>query len=300
MRLDQFLAAQGLPYSRAQIQRRISAGEVLLNGAPAKPSARVREGDQVRFTPPEPVPATLEPEAIPLAILYEDAHLIAIDKPAGMVVHPAAGHARGTLVHALLHHCRDLAGIGGELRPGIVHRLDKDTSGVLVVAKDEPTLVSLQALFKAHRLERRYLALVAPAPAPPAGEWRTLYGRDPRDRKKFSSRVRSGKPALTRYATLERLAGGAAALLELTLLTGRTHQIRVHCRDHGCPVLGDSVYGRPPRDPRARQVARVLGRPALHARWLALEHPATGARLELSAPPPADFAAALASLREAR
>jgi 23S rRNA pseudouridine1911/1915/1917 synthase len=296
-RLDQFLAAKGLPFSRAQLARRIEAGEVALNDRPAKPAARLRTGDRVHFRPPPPVPVALEPEAIPLAILHEDAHLIVVDKPAGMVVHPAAGHARGTLVAALLSHCRDLAGIGGELRPGIVHRLDKDTSGVLVVAKDEPTLVALQARFKAHDLERRYLALVAPPPRPPAGEWRTHYGRDPRDRKKFSSRVATGKPAITRYTTLEVLAGGAAALVEAQLLTGRTHQIRVHFRDHGSPVVGDPVYARPPRDPRVREVARALGRQALHARVLALRHPQTGAALRFESPPPPDFAAALERLR---
>src|SRR5262249_11028512 len=159
------------------------------------------------------------PEDIPLRVLHEDAHLVVVDKPAGMVVHPAAGHATGTLVAALLHRIADLRGIGGELRPGIGHRLDKDTPGVLVVAQDEPTRRALQALFKAHTLERRYLALVAPPPTPVAGEWRTLYGRDPHERKKFSSRVRAGKPAITRFRTLERL--GAAALVEAELLTGR-------------------------------------------------------------------------------
>jgi 23S rRNA pseudouridine1911/1915/1917 synthase len=296
-RLDQFLASRGLPHSRSQIKRRIDEGEVRINGLPAKAATKVRAGDQVDFSPPPPLLAALEPEAIPLQILYEDADVIAIDKPPGRVVHPSLGHASGTLVAALLAHCRDLPGIGGERRPGVVHRLDKDTSGVLLFAKSERALTRLQARWKTHDLTRCYRVLVAPAPTPAAGEWRTLHGRDPRDRKKFSSRVSVGKPAITRYRTLERLAGGAAALVEATLMTGRTHQIRVHFRDHGSPVLGDLVYGRTPRDPRLREIARALGRQALHARLLAIAHPITGEPLELIAEPPADFAAALAALR---
>ena len=299
-RLDQFLANQGLPFSRSQIKRRIAEGEVALNEKPARAAARLRKGDRVRFTPPAPAPSEVAPEPIPLKILYEDAHLLALDKPAGLVVHPAPGHQAGTLVAALLHHCRDLRGIGGTLRPGIVHRLDKDTSGVLVVAKDEPTLVALGRLFKSHTLVRQYLALVSPAPDPPAGQWQTPYGRDPRHRKRFSSRVRAGKPASTRYRTLERLAGGQAALVEATLLTGRTHQIRVHFRDHGFPVLGDPVYGKPPGDSRVREIARALGRQALHARTLEIVHPVTGAPLALRAEPPPDFGEALARLRAVR
>ena len=269
-----------------------------VNGAPAKPATKLRAGDRVRFAPPPPVKVDLEAEDIPLRVLHEDAHLIVIDKPPGMVVHPAAGHATGTLVSALLHHIKDLRGIGGELRPGIVHRLDKDTSGVLVVAKDEPTLVALQTLFKSHTLERRYLAIVAPPPAKDAGEWKTLYGRDPRDRKKFSSRVKVGKPAITRWRVVERL--GAAALVEAELKTGRTHQIRVHFRDHGSPVVGDPTYARAPRDPVVREVAQALGRQALHARLLAFRHPQTGAELRFETPPPADFQAALDRLRMGR
>src|SRR5262249_1940097 len=284
-------AGEAPPSSRAQIHRRTPEGGGRVNGAPAKPATKLRVGDRVRFAPPPPVKVALAAEDIPLRVLYEDAHLVVIDKPPGMVVHPAAGHKTGTLVSALLHHVRDLRGIGGELRPGIVHRLDKDTSGVLVVAKDEPTLVALQALFKSHTLERRYLAIVAPAPAAASGEWRTLYGRDPRDRKKFSSRVKTGKPAVTRWRVVERL--GPAALVEAELLTGRTHQIRVHFRDHGSPVVGDPVYARTPRDPLVREVAKELGRQALHARLLAFAHPMTGAALRFESPPPADFQAAL-------
>jgi 23S rRNA pseudouridine1911/1915/1917 synthase len=230
--------------------------------------------------------------------LYEDAHLIVIDKPAGMVVHPATSNQTGTLVNALLHHCGDsLAGVGGERRPGIVHRLDKDTSGVMVVAKDEPTLVALQQQFHAHDLERAYLALVEGVVAQ-RGTFRSKYGRDPRDRKKFSSTVHTGKRAVTHWEVKERLPG--ATLVEARLETGRTHQIRVHFRDHGHPLVGDRTYGRPPRDPLLRQVATALGRQALHAHVLGIRHPRTGEALRWQTPPPADMQAALAMLRTSK
>lgn len=236
------------------------------------------------------------PEDIPLVILHEDAHLLVLDKPAGMVVHPATSHTSGTLVNALLYHCgpEGLPGVGGERRPGIVHRLDKDTSGVMVVAKDEPTLVALQALFHAHDLNRRYLALVEGA-TKPEGTFRTGYGRDPHDRKKFSSRGAGGKHAVTHFTMVERLHG--ATLIEARLETGRTHQIRVHFHDHGHPVIGDPVYGHRPRDPRVAQVAEGLGRQALHAAVLGFRHPATGAHLEFRTEPPPDMQAAIATLR---
>jgi 23S rRNA pseudouridine1911/1915/1917 synthase len=251
----------------------------------------------VHFRPPPPVPVEDVPEDIPLSILHEDAHLLVLDKPAGLVVHPATSHTSGTLVNALLHHCgpEGLPGVGGERRPGIVHRLDKDTSGVMVVAKDEPTLVALQALFHAHDLNRRYLALVE-GTTRPEGTFRTSYGRDPFDRKKFSSRGSGGKHAVTHFTVVERLHG--ATLIEARLETGRTHQIRVHFRDHGHPVLGDPVYGRRPRDPKAATVAETLGRQALHAAVLGFRHPATGAYIEFRTEPPADMQAAIAALRQ--
>jgi len=291
-----WLARQGLPYSRSQIRRRIEEGEVRVGGQPAKPSRKLRARDRVSFAPPPPVSTEDRPEDIPLTILYEDAHLIVIDKPAGMVVHPATSHQGGTLVNALLHQCGDsLTGVGGERRPGIVHRLDKDTSGVMVVAKDEPTLVALQAQFHAHTLTRRYLALVEGVVAE-QGTHRSKYGRDPRDRKKFSSRVTVGKRAVT------QLEGEGAA-------TGR-HAGRGAARDRahapesastsataGHPLVGDPVYGHVPRDPLLKRVAAALGRQALHAEVLGLEHPATGRYLEWSTRPPADLQAALNALR---
>ena len=294
-RLDQFLAGKELPYSRSQLKRRIDAGEVQVDGAPARPARRLRAGERVAFTPPPPAPAAPQPEAIPLQVLYEDAALIVIDKPAGLVVHPAAGHAAGTLVNALLHRCTDLKGIGGEVRPGIVHRLDRDTSGVMVVAKDEPTLLALQAQFKRHTLRRAYVAIVDGAMAGAAGRFETLYGRHPRHRKRFTSKVTTGRPAITNWRVLERFGG--ATLVEARLETGRTHQIRVHFREHGHPLLGDPVYGRPARDPDVRAVAQTLGRQALHARLLGFRHPATGAELDFETPAPADLQAAIAALR---
>jgi 23S rRNA pseudouridine1911/1915/1917 synthase len=294
-RLDQFLAARELPFSRSQLKRRIDEGEVTVNGEAVKPSRKLRAGDEIAFAPPPPAPVELVAEAIPLRVLFEDAHLIVVDKPAGMVVHPAAGNPRGTLVNALLAHCSDLAGIGGELRPGIVHRLDKDTSGVLVATKDDATHAGLAALFKKKDLLRLYDAVVAPAPRADAGTIRTLYGRHPTQRKRFTSRVEAGKTAVTHWRVVERFAG--AALLECRLETGRTHQIRVHMAESGHPVLGDRTYGRPPRDARLRALAEELGRQALHARLLRFRHPVTGELLDCSAPMPPDLQRLLAALR---
>jgi 23S rRNA pseudouridine1911/1915/1917 synthase len=283
--------------SRAQVQRLIEEGDVLVNGlAPAKAGVKLRAGDKVAVTIRPPVPIALVPEEMPLAVLFEDSHLVVLDKPAGLVVHPAPGHATGTLVHGLLAHVDDLAGIGGELRPGIVHRLDKDTSGVMVVAKDEPTQTALSAAFKAKTdVVREYVAVAAPAPPGARGTIRTLYDRHPVDRKRFSSKVQRGKPAVTHWEVVERLALGAA-LVRCRLETGRTHQIRVHMADSGWPLVGDQLYGRRYTGELA-ELAKTLGRQALHAARLELEHPITGARLAFTTEPPADFVALLTALR---
>jgi 23S rRNA pseudouridine1911/1915/1917 synthase len=298
-RLDVFLAGEIPEVSRSQLTRHIAAGAVQVGGAVAgSPSRKVRAGEEVLWDPPPVAPAELLAEAIPLVIVHEDPWLVVVDKPAGLVVHPAPGHEAGTLVNALLAHCRDLRGIGGELRPGIVHRIDKDTSGLLVIAKDDATMNALGAAFKAHTVERVYDAIVVgkpPGVGLSSGRVDTLYGRDPRDRKKFSSRVRTGKRAVTNWRVVERLAG--AARLEARLETGRTHQVRVHMAALGCPLLGDRSYGRPPRDPHVRAAGEALGRQALHARSLAFVHPATGERLALSSPLPPDMQQALADLR---
>lgn len=289
-----FLARQGLPYSRSQLARRIDEGEVTVGNHATRPGRRLKVGERVEFAPAAVVPTHDLPEDIPLSILHEDKHLIVVDKPAGMVVHPATSHDRGTLVNALLFHCGDeLLGVGGERRPGIVHRIDKDTSGILVVAKDEPTLVALQVLFAAHDLNRRYLAIVEGVIAE-RGTFKTGYGRDPHDRKKFTSKVSGGKKAVTHWETKQRFAG--ATLIEARLETGRTHQIRVHFRDAGHPLLGDQTYGRPPRTPALKGIATRLGRQALHAAVLGFVHPATGKYVEWRSEPPADMAAALAAL----
>jgi len=295
-RLDLVLAAAIPGVSRSQLARHVSEGAVMVNGGRAAPSRKMRDGDVVLWTPPPPVAVELEAEAIPLRVVHDDAHLVVIDKPPGMVVHPAPGHAGGTLVNALLAHCRDLRGIGGELRPGIVHRLDKDTSGLLVVAKDDATMNALGAAFKVHDIRRVYDALVVGRPPRDAGRLETLHGRGPRDRKKFTVRVRTGRRAITDWRLLEDF-GARAARLEAVLQTGRTHQVRVHFAALGCPILGDTVYGRPPRDPAVRDIARDLGRQALHARTLGFRHPKNGGWLELESEPPEDFRRALAALR---
>ncbi len=226
-------------------------------------------------------------------MLYEDADLIVVDKPAGMVVHPAPGHARGTLVNALLHHCGDLAGIGGVLRPGIVHRLDQGTSGVLVAAKRDRAHQHLARQFFDHSIGRRYVSLVRGTPAADEGTVDRPIGRHPRDRKRMSVSTRRGKAARTHYAVEERFARSALAYLGIRPETGRTHQIRVHLASVGLPVLADPVYGR------ARRGAPLFGlaRPALHAEMLRFRHPATDAEMEFRAPLPTDFETALARIR---
>jgi len=302
-RLDAVIAAQVAELSRAAVQRLIEDGHVRVGGIVAtKAGARLRAGDVVEVDVPAAEPLEVVAEDIPLVVLYEDADVIVIDKPAGLVVHPAAGHARGTLVNALLFHCKDLSGIGGVLRPGIVHRLDKDTSGVMIATKSDRAHAALTAQFQAKsrgdagaKIEREYLAIATPPPPGVGGTLRTLYGRHPVHRKKFSSKVASGKSAVTHWELVEPLAG--AALLRLRLETGRTHQIRVHAADHGWPLLGDPVYGHRPRDERIAAAADTLGRQALHAATLAFDHPVTGERMAFSAPVPADLQRALDALR---
>jgi 23S rRNA pseudouridine1911/1915/1917 synthase len=294
-RLDLFLAQQIAEVSRSQLARQIGQAAVTVNGEAGVPSRKLRVGDVVTWEAPPVVATAIEAEALPLTIVHEDKWLVVIDKPAGLVVHPAPGHEAGTLVNALLAHCHDLRGIGGELRPGIVHRIDKDTSGLLVVAKDDATMNTLAAAFKAHTVERVYDALVIGRPPGPDGRIDTLYGRDPRERKKFSSRVRTGKRAITNWRVVERFAG--AARIEARLETGRTHQVRVHMAALGCSLLGDRTYGNPPRDLHLRAIGAALGRQALHARLLGFVHPATGARMTFASELPADMESALAALR---
>ena len=278
-------------------------GAVLCDGAPLRnPAEPVRAGAAYCVQPPVPTPARPEPQAIPFDILYEDADLIVLDKPAGLVVHPAPGNEDGTLVNALLAHCGDsLPGIGGERRPGIVHRLDKDTSGVMVVAKTEQTLVDLSALFAKRDIDRAYLALVWGTPGLPVQTIEGDIGRDPRDRKRMAIVTRNGKPARTGVRLL-RAWGAGASLLECVLETGRTHQIRVHLASVGHPVVGDPVYLR--RVPSAAKLVPVpardilldFPRQALHAMRLGFVHPRTGVALHFERPPPSDMLALIAAL----
>ncbi len=303
VRVDRFLAEAIGTLSRARVKSLIEAGQARRDGtvlhAPAEP---VRPGAVYTLTVPPPLPARPLPQAIPLTILYEDEALIVLDKPAGLVVHPAPGNADGTLVNALLAHCGEsLSGIGGERRPGIVHRLDKDTSGVMVVAKTQEAMAALTARFAARDLDRAYLALAWGVAAPPAGAIEGAIGRDPRDRKRMAVRLQGGKPALTRYTTL-RVWHGGVSLLECRLATGRTHQIRVHLAASGHPVVGDPLYlRRVPAAARlvpepARSQLLAFPRQALHAARLGFRHPVSGKEMSFETPPPADFAALLAAL----
>jgi 23S rRNA pseudouridine1911/1915/1917 synthase len=294
-RVDQGLAMlAGVP--RAQARRWIDAGRVRLDGRPvARPSHKLGEGARLEADPPEPTQLEIVPEPIPLAILHEDSELIVIDKAAGMVVHPAPGHGSGTLVHALLHHCGDLAGVGGVLRPGIVHRLDAGTTGVMVVAKTDAAHLGLSAQFQDHSIERVYRAVVRGVPRTRSGRVDRPIGRHPRDRKRMSVRTRSGREAATCWKLLERFPASEHAWLEIRPETGRTHQIRVHLASIGLPIHADAVYGR---SRRVRVPGIVpLERPALHAAVLGFDHPVEGRRLRFEAPLPDDMTFLLASLR---
>jgi 23S rRNA pseudouridine1911/1915/1917 synthase len=292
-RIDSALAAlAGEP--RSQVRRWIDAGQVTLNGVAVRASRRVAGGDEIEALPPPPAPAVPEPQDIPLSVLYEDAELIVLDKPAGLVVHPAPGHPDGTLVNALLHHCGDLAGVGGVLRPGIVHRLDQGTSGVMVAAKTDRAHRSLAEQFHDHTIERVYHAWVRGLPGADSGRVDRPVGRHPRDRKRMSVQSASGREARTGWRVARRFPASGVSRLEVRPETGRTHQIRVHLSSAGLPLVGDPVYGRG----QERGHALGLGRPALHAAVLGFRHPVTAERLRFEAPWPGDLAALEARLSE--
>jgi 23S rRNA pseudouridine1911/1915/1917 synthase len=298
-RLDVFLSQRDPALSRSQIKRLIETGKVRIEGRKAKAGLRLRENDVVALILPEPQKMEVEAEAIPLKVLYEDRHLIVVDKPAGLVVHPGAGNYSGTLVNALLHRCPDLAGIGGVLRPGIVHRLDKDTSGVLVVAKDDPAHRALSDQFRKHATERRYMGIVF-GQLSDEGQVDAPVGRHPTHRKKMSARPRKGREARTHWRVLERFR--SFNLTEFRLETGRTHQIRVHLSSIGHPILGDPLYGGRKRlasvEPLSlRQGLQRLKRQALHASSLGFVHPVTGEALKFNSPLPEDIREAVDLLR---
>jgi 23S rRNA pseudouridine1911/1915/1917 synthase len=299
VRLDVFLAQRLPALSRARSQAVIAGAGASVDGRPARPSQRLKAGAAVSVVLPDPEPAQPAPEDIPLRVLHEDAHLLVVDKPAGLVVHPGAGAASGTLVNALLHRVRDLSGIGGVLRPGIVHRLDKGTSGLILVAKDDATHRALARQFAQRTVRKDYQAVVLGVPARAQGEIDRPIGRDPVHRRRLSVDPPRARTARTSYVTRERLDG--AALLDVRIHTGRTHQIRVHLASIGHPVAGDALYGgtRAPstRSPRARAALGDLARPALHAARLEFDHPATGERIRASSPLPPDLAALVEALR---
>lgn len=314
-RLDVFVARMA-QVSRSQAQKLIDEGHVKLNGEPPRKAGLLLEpGDVASVFLPKPRPSGLAAQEIPLEIVFQDEHLAVIEKPAGLVVHPAAGHDDGTLVNALLHHLPDLSkgsGVGGELRPGIVHRIDRWTSGILLVTKTDEAHQALSAQFKAHTITRRYLG-VCWGRLPTEGEWDAPLARDPKERKRMAI-VEGGRRAVTRYKALEHF-GSTATYFQAELLTGRTHQVRVHFAAHGYPLLGDETYGnisRPGKQKRDQGLAALRktelwpsvsaleekGRQFLHAAHLAFDHPATGARLEFSSELPPELGAVVLGLRE--
>ena len=297
-RLDHFVTAVLPERSRSQIQRLIREGHVLLNRKHVRASHAVHTGDVVDLEIPAPAPSTPSPEPLPIAIVHDDPDLVVVDKPAGMVVHPAAGHNSGTLVNALLHHVTGLSGIGGEQRPGIVHRLDRGTSGVMVVAKHDTAHAELSRQFADREVDKEYVALV----------WGLLntgrrmeapLGRDPMNRQKMSTRSRRARSAVTRVTGTERLRG--LTLATIAIATGRTHQIRVHLNSIGHPIVGDSVYGGVRRHLAAdHRILASLDRPFLHAWRLAFKHPRDGRTVEFTAPLPEDLRRVVDDLRSWR
>lgn len=287
-RLDVWLRRQLPDLSRARIQALLASGDITVNSSRPSAHTKVKAGMVISVHVPPPVSTDVVPEAIPLDILHEDLDIILINKPPGLVVHPAAGHPSGTLVNALLHHCDDLKGVGGEMRPGIVHRLDKDTSGVMVAAKHDLALEGLAAQFKAGQVHKEYVAIVHGRPERTSDVIETLIGRSSHDRKKMSAQPNVGREAVTRYEVEEQFA--EAALLRVRIETGRTHQIRVHMAHIGLPIVGDHVYGR--RGNAGPQAPRQM----LHAHTLGFTHPGTGAPISFCAPIPEDMAAVLAAL----
>ena len=292
-RLDLWLSTQLPDISRSRLQKLIEEGNVELNGSVCNSKKiKVQKGDRLKLTIPTPQPLDLQPEAIPLDVLYEDEHLIIINKTANLVVHPAPGHETGTLVHALLYHCQNLAGIGGVQRPGIVHRLDKDTTGAIVVAKTDFAHQHLQAQIKAKTARREYWGIVYGSPTNTEATINLPVGRHRVDRQKMAvvPVEKGGREAVTHWQVLERL--GNYSLLEFILGTGRTHQIRVHCSHSGHPIVGDPLYSS------GRSLGVNLTGQALHARKLSLQHPVSGKLIEAIAPLPAEFTKLLTVLRQ--
>ena len=285
-RLDKVILSRHPDFSRSRIEGLVKAGFVTVNGAvAAKAGMKVSPDDEIVVEIPPPVPAVPEPEDIPLSVVFEDEDMLVIDKPPGMVVHPAPGHFTGTLVNALLAHCPNLSGIGGVARPGIVHRLDQDTSGLIVVAKTQSAMDSLARAFASHKnVEKTYLAVVHGRPRLDSGRIENLIGRHPVDRKRMAILEKGGKLAVTNWRVLSSV--GTMSVLECRIETGRTHQIRVHAASLGCPVIGDRTYGKGALD---RRLDPVPPRQMLHAWKLRLWHPTKGVEMSFEAPPPPDM-----------
>jgi len=295
-RLDAFLRAQFPAMSRGAIQRLIEQGDIRVEGNPVKATHHPRAGEKIEIHWPAPKPALAQPQELPLDILFEDADLLVLNKPPGMVVHPSAGHEESTLVNALLHHCAgQLSGIGGVARPGIVHRLDKETSGCLVVAKNDPTHLTLSAQFACREVEKVYHAIVCGTVSPEKGDIRASIARHPTHRKRMAVTDGSGREAWTSYRVLERLR--EATLVEADLHTGRTHQVRVHFKHIGFPIAGDATYGNRQNKRLTELTGYSAPRQLLHARKLAFKHPRTGERMNFDAALPEDLQAALVALR---
>jgi 23S rRNA pseudouridine1911/1915/1917 synthase len=300
MRLDVFLSTRRDCVTRSQARKIIDGGLVRLNGTGAKPATRLRSGDIVVVAPFNSPESSVVPEDIPLNVIYDDEALLVIDKPAGVVVHPAAGHHSGTLVNALMFHCDGLSGIGGVKRPGIIHRLDKHTSGIMIVAKTDDAHVALSRQFKEHTIKKVYRAVVHGDMDGDTGVIELPVGRHPTDRKKMSTRSRHGKPALTRWRVVQRF--GAVTSLDVQIKTGRTHQIRVHLHAVGHPIIGDTIYGdshkriNAMKDTELRRVLAAMTRQALHAATIGFIHPVTTSYMECSAPLPADMTTLCAEL----
>jgi len=300
-RLDQVLASLLADITRSQAARLIKEGNVKIDGKPAKSSTTVATGQQLDVVLPDPQPIDLEPQAIELDVVFEDDHMLVINKAAGMVVHPAPGNRDRTLVNALLHRYPALRQVGLEDRPGIVHRLDKGTSGLIVVAKTYQALIALQRLFAKREVDKQYLAIVVGKPRQAKGRIEMAIGRHVRDRKKISSVTTKGRAATTLYRVLASRGGISA--LNCTILSGRTHQVRVHCAESGWPLVGDSTYGgvRPLKrisNATLQTACRALSRPALHAWRLSFIHPTTGEETSFEAPIPDDLQSILALLEE--
>jgi 23S rRNA pseudouridine1911/1915/1917 synthase len=289
--------------TRSQLKRLIEQEQILVDNHPAKVGEKLKGGETICVTFPAMRATEVVAQELPLQVLYEDAHLIVINKPAGLVVHPAPGHSEGTLVNALLHHCHDLAGIGGELRPGIVHRLDKDTSGVMMATKDDQSHLRLAEQFQVHSITRRYVALVHGLLGKDIGRIDCPIGRHPLERKKMSGKCRNGRRAVTHWQVLQRFPDDRLTLVELNLETGRTHQIRVHFAEMNFPLVGDPLYGKNSRikelkDVELRTLLSSLGRQALHAKILGFTHPISGNYMEFECPLPEDLQVILTYLHK--